>query len=206
MSARRHALVVMPLACVAFVLAMPRTMAQTPGRDARAASSTALSASLTGVVTSGDEANTPLKRVTVALAAGPLQMPYIALTNDAGVFTFGGVPAGTYTLSATKPAYVPAFYGAKRPGRGPGVPIAILEGQKVTGISLRMLRGGVITGTLRQPSGFPAVGGSSDGQRAKGALSYRAGRHRRSRRLPVLRPGARALQGHGPACRDGLVD
>ena len=89
------------------------------------------------------------------LASGELQFPQTVVTDDAGRFVFASLAAGNYSLVATKPGYVSATYGAKRPGRGTGVPIAVLEGQRVTDISLKMLHGGVITGTVRSVTGQP---------------------------------------------------
>src|SRR6185295_1796097 len=79
---------------------------------------------------------------------------------------------------ATKPAWLKAVYGAKRPGR-PGTPMVIADAQRLTGITLRMTHGAAITGTVRDERGQPAVGvrilggafATRNGQRVLGGLS-----------------------------------
>src|SRR6185295_20123635 len=59
--------------------------------------------------------------------------------------------------TATKPAYLPGTYGAKRPDR-PGTPIVLTDGQRVAGIAVALARGGVIAGTIRSAAGRPVEG------------------------------------------------
>ena len=70
---------------------------------------------------------------------------------------FGELPAGSFTLSASKPGFVETFYGSKHPGRGPGVRIAVTSGQRVE-ISLKILPGAVITGVVSDSRGYPISG------------------------------------------------
>ncbi len=56
----------------------------------------------------------------------------MTVTDDAGRFTFSALPASNFSLWATKPGYVTTYYGGRRPGRGPGVPIALADGQRVS--------------------------------------------------------------------------
>jgi hypothetical protein len=112
---------------------------------------------IAGIVTTDDPTPQPVRRASVALAFG-LRFPITTTTDDAGRFVFAGLAASNYTIVASKPGWVSAYYGAKTPGRGPGVPIALLDGQRVTGLALKMIHGGVITGVVRRPSGQPAIG------------------------------------------------
>lgn len=75
-------------------------------------------------------------------------------TDDQGRFTFAALPAASYSLSASKPGFVTVFHGEKRPGRGPGVPIAVADGQRVS-VSLTIHVGAVITGTITDSRGNP---------------------------------------------------
>jgi hypothetical protein len=87
--------------------------------------------------------------VTIALtaASGPTPQRVIA-TDDNGRFRFANLPAGTYAAPrAGKPGYVSAAYGEKRIG-GIGTPITLAEGQRMA-IAMKMARGAVITGTIR---------------------------------------------------------
>jgi hypothetical protein len=70
---------------------------------------------------------------------------------------FDRLPAGSYTLSAAKTGYVTAYHGSSRPGRGPGIPVAVTGGERVT-VTLAIVRGGVITGTIVDAQGLPAPG------------------------------------------------
>jgi hypothetical protein len=76
-------------------------------------------------------------------------------TDADGRFVFTALPAGSYQLSAMKVGYVPAVFGARRPGRA-GVPVALTEGQRVD-VSLAMTRGAVVTGRIVDPHGAPAA-------------------------------------------------
>ena len=118
-------------------------------------------ATISGVVVT-DDANleTIARRATVMInTPATIRMPDTAVTDDNGAFVFVGLAAGNYTLVVTRGAYVQSFYGAKKPGKGPGVPIAVLEGQQVTNIVLKALHGSVITGiAVRDQNGQPLVG------------------------------------------------
>src|SRR4029450_6004223 len=53
--------------------------------------------------------------------------------------------------------YVTLAFGARRPNR-PGTPIALDNGQQMTGLSLRLQRASVITGAIVDQNGNPAAG------------------------------------------------
>jgi hypothetical protein len=109
------------------------------------------------VVVSADEPQgQPLRRVSVTIQAGELDVPNIGVTDDDGRVVFRDLAAGNYLLTAARPGYVRTYYGSALPGRGPGVAVTVLEGQRVAGVRIRMLRGSVITGTVRNTSGRPA--------------------------------------------------
>ena len=50
------------------------------------------------------------------------------MTDDEGRYSFTGVGAGRYMLSASKTGHVPIIFGQARPGR-PGTPIQLTDGQ-----------------------------------------------------------------------------
>src|SRR5689334_16006877 len=114
--------------------------AQQGTRDPRAVAAAAVAAKGTGELTvfvSTDESNSrPLRRVSVAIQAGELDVPNIGVTDDEGRVVFRNLPAGNYLLIATRSGYVRTYYGSKLPGRGPGVAVTVLEGQK--GLSARI--------------------------------------------------------------------
>ncbi len=114
------------------------------------------SAEVTVVVSTDEQDSKPLRRVSVTIQAGELDVPNIGVTDDAGRVTFRNLAAGNYLLTAARAGYVRTFYGSKLPGRGPGVAVTVLDGQKAAAVRIRMLRGGVLTGTVRTASGRPA--------------------------------------------------
>jgi hypothetical protein len=127
-------------------------IAQTPARDVVGPPRPGTGV-ITGLVVIDDVDPKPLRRVTVTLSSGTIDLPRAAITDDTGRFTFTGLPAANYTLTAARPTFVTAYYGAKKPGRGPGVPIAVAAGQRISDITLTMVRGAVVTGIVRLPSG-----------------------------------------------------
>lgn len=135
------------------------TSAQVVVRDrvpAPAASTAVGAGSIAGTVVTDEATPQPVARARVELTAEG-QPPRTAFTDSAGAFAFADLPAGRYSLSATRPAWVRANYGAKRPNR-PGTPITIADGQRIAGLQLRLMRGAVITGTIRDEFGQPAPG------------------------------------------------
>src|SRR5204862_6479614 len=55
--------------------------------------------------------------------------------------------------------YVKTYFGAKRPWRPPGIPAALADGQRITGVRVPILRGAVISGrVLDEPGGALASG------------------------------------------------
>lgn len=113
------------------------------------------SATVAGVVLTADSPGRPLRRVRVTLQSADLRAPISAITDDAGRFLLTGVVAGHYAVAASRAGYVDTILGAS-PGGMFGAPIAVADGQEVAGLTIRMPRGGVITGTVRLPGGRPA--------------------------------------------------
>ncbi len=138
------------------VAAVAATRAGTQVRDAgvspRATIAPAGTGVLSGVLTTGTSSPQPVRRATMRLSGGSLVSARLVGTDDEGRFVFDALPAGSYTLSATKPGYVDAFYGSTRPGKGPGVPIAVADGQRVD-VALTIAAGAVITGAITDARG-----------------------------------------------------
>jgi protocatechuate 3,4-dioxygenase beta subunit len=99
----------------------------------------------------------PVRRAQVTLSGQELRGNRTALTDDQGRFAFQVLPAGRFTLTATKPGHVNVSYGAKRPGR-PGTPIQLADGQRLEKLSIALPRGAVITGVVVDEHGEPAPG------------------------------------------------
>ena len=148
------------VAAILFALISASTeleVSQSPqtGRDAlREATGSAV---IGGIVMADDGSGRPLRGAAVRLSGEALTTARQMLTGADGRFTFTGLPAGQYTVTATRASYMSMSYGARRPN-GPGALIALAEGQRMTDISLRLTRFGSITGTIYDQNGEPAAG------------------------------------------------
>jgi hypothetical protein len=145
------------LTCALVALAGQPAASHAQTRDLRATAAPAKgTAELSVLVTTDATGSEPLRRVSVAIQAGELDVPHIGVTGDDGRVVFRNLAAGNYLLTASRNGYVRTFYGSSLPGRGPGVAVTVLDGQRVTGVRIRMLRGSVITGVVRNAAGRPA--------------------------------------------------
>ena len=108
--------------------------------------------SIAGRIVSDDATPRPVRRAIVTIT-GDLPAARSAITDDEGRFVFGSVPAGRFGINAAKAAYLPASYGALRPGRL-GTQLQLAQGEQAT-VTIRMARGGVISGRLTDGIGAP---------------------------------------------------
>jgi len=113
-----------------------------------------VTASIDGVVKTADAASRPLSGVIVTMSGAGLPAGHSAITDGGGRFSIGGLPAGRFTLTATKAAYLPAAYGSTRPGHA-GIEIVLADGQHVAGLTIAISHGAALSGTVRDPSGQP---------------------------------------------------
>ena len=113
-------------------------------------------AAIAGVVLTGGDPGTPVRRAIVTATGGGLPSSPSVITDDAGRFKLTGLPAGRFTVAATKPAYLESAYGARRPGRA-GTPLVLAEGQQVE-IVIQLARGAVMEGTITDETGNPFPG------------------------------------------------
>jgi protocatechuate 3,4-dioxygenase beta subunit len=115
--------------------------------------------SISGVVlvSTAEGSTQPARLARVSVSGAGLAGERMALTDDAGRFTIAWLPAGDYTVMATKPAFLSMFYGAKRSG-ATGVPVHVDAGRPVTGIDITLPRGAVVSGIVIDPEGVPAAG------------------------------------------------
>jgi hypothetical protein len=96
----------------------------------------------------------PIKRARVVVAASDSGVALSAITNESGRYVIGSVPAGRYTIKASKNSYLDGVFGQKQAGR-PGTTVVVADGRKLDRLDLVLARGGVITGTLRDEDGNP---------------------------------------------------
>jgi hypothetical protein len=154
---RQRFIVTVVVCCGIGVVALAGRQARDAGAAQSAQIPAAGSASISGIVRTETSDPQPVRRATVRLTSDTGSLPHLIGTDDEGRFVFAGLRAGRYTVSAAKAGLVTAFHGSTRPGSGPGVPIAVMDGQTAT-VEIRMTPGAVITGAITDPRGNPAVG------------------------------------------------
>ena len=113
-------------------------------------------ATLTGVVVT-DDGGRPVEHALVTVKGLAPAFALATSTDAQGRFAFTGLPASDVTVTATKTAYLTAFYGARDRIRGPAVPFAFASAS-AQGIMLRLVRGAVIAGVVKGPTGRPVAG------------------------------------------------
>lgn len=148
------------------------------GQPPRDNSSTAFGTGLISGTVVVEATGTPVRRARVTLTGAELRGGRSVMTDDAGTFSFNALPAGRFTMTASKAGYVDNAYGAKRAGR-PGTPIQLAEAQKIEKAVIALPRGGVITGVVVDENGEASAG-----------TQIRAFRY-------VMRTGERTLQQAG---------
>ena len=135
----------------------------------------------------------------------------VATTDQQGRFEIKELPAGRYTMTASKGGFVSLQYGQRRPSES-GTPIELGDGQTMEKIAIALPRGSVLGGRITDEFGEPVANASVSawryalrGRRAAHDAGgpERARHHRRSGTLPVVRPAARRLlrQRHAPQRR-----
>lgn len=114
------------------------------------------SATLSGTIVTDDQVPRAVRNARVEIA-GEGRLARSVFSDPNGNFLFTGLPAGRYTITATKGGYVRTAFGAKRAER-PGTPVTIADGQRLEGLTLKLAHGAVLSGTVRDELGQPAAG------------------------------------------------
>jgi protocatechuate 3,4-dioxygenase beta subunit len=107
-----------------------------------------------GRVVSADSGG-PLRRAQVRIA-GPDIRSRSAMTDGDGRYEFTELPAGRYTVMASKAGYVNLQYGQTRPLE-PGKPIDLADGQAMDRADFVMPRGSAIAGRVVDEFGEPVA-------------------------------------------------
>jgi protocatechuate 3,4-dioxygenase beta subunit len=140
----------------------------------------------------------PLARAEVVLTGGGTAVRRAVSTDRQGRYEFEEVPAGRYTLQASKPPYVTRHFGQVRP-RELGTPVIVADGQRLEQLDFSLQRGSVLTGRVTDEFGQPLVlaqvqaqryGYTADGQQTLIAAGGASTDDRGQFRIFGLDPGA----------------
>jgi protocatechuate 3,4-dioxygenase beta subunit len=102
-----------------------------------------------------------VRKATVRLQGTPGQpgqplVSYGETTDNGGKFVFDDVAPGRYTLSADKPGFVPARYGA-RSSSAIGKQLDLTAGMEMKDLAIKMTPQGVIAGKVLDADGDPVI-------------------------------------------------
>jgi hypothetical protein len=147
-----------PLTVVVALIAGAAVRGQIPANAPPASAGSAL---LTGQVVDATTA-AALGSVVVTLSgsaspSGDGRNSPRVLTDAQGRFFFSEVAAGSYTVTATKPGWLPGAVGRRRPGGQP-ITIDVRAGDRRSDLTIALWRTGVITGRILDEAGDPMVG------------------------------------------------
>jgi protocatechuate 3,4-dioxygenase beta subunit len=123
-------------------------------RDVRPTSGTSI---LGGVVVSDTADAIPIRRALVTARPSDTGLTHQTTTDDAGRFLLTGLPPGTFTITVSRAGWVATTYGAKRPA-GPGLSIALGDGERQAGLRIPLLPGAVVSGRVADERGRPMAG------------------------------------------------
>ncbi|HSG00946.1 MAG TPA: carboxypeptidase regulatory-like domain-containing protein [Vicinamibacterales bacterium] len=98
----------------------------------------------------------PIPGALVTLSL-PGVAPLRVMADGQGRFAFRMLPAGAFSLSASKPGFVDGAYGQRRPS-GPTHPVVLNEAGRMTDADVPLWRYSAITGTVTDERGEPVVG------------------------------------------------
>jgi hypothetical protein len=160
---------------------------------------------VTGIVVPSDSPNQPVRFCMVTLSGGVGFSQRAAYTGPDGRFEFAGVPTGQrLELKASKGGWLPTFYGALAPGEK-GKAIVLGGGQRLD-VTLRLFKGAVITGIVRDADGHHVPDSlvsvrTSNAEQGAVSLTDDRGVYR----MFGLHPGAYYVSVTVPAAGAGLI-
>ena len=99
------------------------------------------------------DTNAPVRRAQVRISSTEI-LPKTAVTDAEGRYEFRDLPAGRYTLTATKAGFVTINYGQTRPFES-GKPIELGDAQVIDKADFTIPRGSAISGRIVDEFGEP---------------------------------------------------
>ncbi len=119
------------------------------------------------------DTGTPIRRAQVRISSPEAREGRLAATDAQGRFEIKELPAGRYTLTASKGGFVTLQYGQRRPSES-GTPIELGDGQTLDKLLIALPRGSVLGGRITDEFGEPVANASVIAMR----YSYAAGGRR----------------------------
>jgi len=107
------------------------------------------------VLTAGSGA--PVRRAQVRASSMEGRGGGVTSTDAEGRYEIKELPAGRYSISATKGGFVTGQFGQRRPGE-PGTPIDLSDSQTADKVNFVLSRGSVIAGRIVDDGGEPVSG------------------------------------------------
>ena len=101
----------------------------------------------------------PIRRAQVRINAPDVRESRVATTDQQGRFEIKELPAGRYTMTASKGGFVSLQYGQRRPSES-GTAIELGEGQAIEKIAIALPRGSVLGGRITDEFGEPVANAS----------------------------------------------
>lgn len=101
----------------------------------------------------------PIRRAQVRINAPDVRESRVATTDQQGRFEIKDLPAGRYTMTASKGGFVSLQYGQRRPSES-GTPIELGDGQTLEKIGIALPRGSVLGGRITDEFGEPVANAS----------------------------------------------
>lgn len=133
------------------------------------------------------DSGAPIRRAQVRINAPDAREARVATTDAQGRFEIKELPAGRYTMSASKGGFVSLQYGQRRPTES-GTPIDLGDAQTIDKLTIALPRGSVLGGRITDEFGEPVANAAVTAFR----YAYVA--------------GARRLQAAGQNARDTTDD
>jgi hypothetical protein len=147
------------MSLVLAALAVAQLISSAQARPAPPATPAPGTASISGTVKNAAD-DAPLARARVmALLQGAAE-PRVAITGTDGKYVLRDLPAGAYTITATRTGFAPYTFGQGL--EATGMPVRVAAAQQTTGIDLPLTAGGVIVGRILDEDGAPFAGASVD--------------------------------------------
>src|SRR5688572_23554977 len=136
-------------------LSVPPPLSAPPGQPTGSKAASDATGLIAGLVVDG-ATGAPISAATVTIS-GAGSAAVRVLTDSAGRFFFDQMRAGTFSLTAAKPGWIPGELGRGRPG-GTALPLELGDGAQRSDLTIRLWRYGVISGRVTDEQGDSLVG------------------------------------------------